>query len=226
MKNEKAIPSNKLWSYVKLLLAAVLFFVIFRETKEYFTETRIRAILTAAGIWAPVIYVALWAILPVFLFPVPLLVVPGGYIFGTGLGAVYTLMGCAVNITIMYYLAAAVTREKILHLIEKKSSDKVKKIFLNPTGTSQGVFFLFRLIPLISYNLINYMAGVLRIRFLPYFILSLIGITPGIFAFIYLGKQIHDPSSPQFKLAILFLALLTAVSLLLLRIFNKRQPHD
>lgn len=226
MTNKNPNQTTKWWGYVKIILAAALFILIFRETKDYFTETRIRSMLETAGFWAPVIYIGLWAVLPIFFFPVPLLVVPSGYIFGSALGVVYTLVGCAVNITIMYFLAASVARDKILHLVEEKSNDKIKKVFLSPTGTSQGVFFIFRLIPLISYNLINYMAGILRIRFLPYFVLSLIGITPGIFAFIYLGEQIHDPSSPEFKLAILFLVLLTVVSLVLLKIYNKRQSRD
>ena len=70
------------------------------------------------------------------------------------------------------------------------------------------------------------MAGILEIRFLPYFLLSLVGITPGIFAFLYLGEQIHDPSSPEFKLAIFFLVLLTVISLILLKVYNKRHRND
>lgn len=215
--------------WIKILLAillATIFFVAFKYTKDYFTEERIQSILNDAGYWAPVIYILLWAVLPIFLFPVPLLVVPSGYIFGTAMGVVYTLMGCAVNIFIMYFLAAKIARKPISELVEKKSSDKIKKVFFNPSGTSQGVFFIFRLIPLISYNLINYMAGILEIRFLPYFLLSLVGITPGIFAFLYLGEQIHDPSSSEFKLAIFFLVLLTVISLILFKVYNKRHRND
>lgn len=221
--------TKKQTKWIKILTAillAAIFFVAFKYIKDYFTEERIQSILEDAGLWAPAIYILLWATLPIFLFPVPLLVVPSGYIFGTTMGVVYTLIGCAVNIVIMYYLAAKLARKPISELVEKKSNDKIKKIFFNPSGTSQGVFFIFRLIPLISYNLINYMAGILQIQFLPYFVLSLVGITPGIFAFIYLGEQIHDPSTPKFKLAIFFLLLLTALSLILLKIYNKRHRND
>lgn len=217
---------NKWIKIVIGILLAAIFFVAFKYIKDYFTEERIQTILNDAGFWAPLIYILLWAILPIFLFPVPLLVVPSGYIFGTTWGVIYTLVGCAVNILIMYFLAAKLARKPISELVEKKSNDKIKQIFFNPSGTSQGVFFIFRLIPLISYNLINYMAGILEIRFLPYFLLSLVGITPGIFAFLYLGEQIHDPSSPEFKLAIFFLVLLTVISLILLKVYNKRHHND
>lgn len=217
---------NKWIKIIITILLAAIFFVAFKYIKDYFTEERIQTILNEAGFWAPVLYILLWAILPIFLFPVPLLVVPSGYIFGTTMGVFYTLIGCGINILIMYYLAAKLARKPISELVEKKSSEKIKQVFFNPSGTSQGVFFIFRLIPLISYNLINYMAGILQISFLPYFLLSLVGITPGIFAFIYLGEQIHDPSSPEFKLAIFFLVLLTLVSLVLLKIYNKRHRND
>lgn len=217
---------NKWIKIIITILLATIFFVAFKYIKDYFTEERIQSILNDAGFWAPVLYILLWAILPIFLFPVPLLVVPSGYIFGTTWGVIYTLIGCAVNILIMYFLAAKLARKPISELVEKKSNEKIKQIFFNPSGTSQGVFFIFRLIPLISYNLINYVAGILQIRFLPYFLLSLVGITPGVFAFIYLGEQIHDPSSPEFKLAIFFLILLTVVSLILLKIYNKRHRDD
>ncbi len=193
---------NKWIKIIITILLATIFFVAFKYIKDYFTEERIQSILNDAGFWAPVLYILLWAILPIFLFPVPLLVVPSGYIFGTTWGVIYTLIGCGVNIFIMYYLAAKLARKPISELVEKKSSEKIKQVFFNPSGTSQGVFFIFRLIPLISYNLINYMAG------------------------IYLGEQIHDPSSPEFKLAIFFLVLLTLVSLVLLKIYNKRHRND
>lgn len=223
---DAAKKQNKWIKIVISILLAAIFFVAFKYIKDYFTEEKIQSILNEAGFWAPILYILLWAILPIFLFPVPLLVVPSGYIFGTTMGVIYTLIGCGVNIFIMYYLAAKLARKPISELVEKKSSEKIKQVFFNPSGTSQGVFFIFRLIPLISYNLINYMAGILQISFLPYFLLSLVGITPGIFAFIYLGEQIHDPSSPEFKLAIFFLVLLTLVSLILLKIYNKRHRND
>ncbi|MFR9296751.1 MAG: hypothetical protein ACLVLI_03420, partial [Aedoeadaptatus pacaensis] len=83
MTNKNPNQSTKWWGYVKIILAAALFILIFRETKDYFTETRIRSMLETAGFWAPVIYIGLWAVLPIFLFPDPLLVDHSGYIFGS-----------------------------------------------------------------------------------------------------------------------------------------------
>ncbi|MDD7362562.1 MAG: VTT domain-containing protein [Peptoniphilus sp.] len=218
--------SSNVVKIVLAIAAAAVFIFLFKYFRDYFTEERIREMLNRAGIWAPAIYILLWSILPIFFFPVLLLVVPSGYIFGSAMGVVYTLIGSAINITVMYFLAAKFARKPIVDLVERKSDDKIKKLFFSPSGTSQGVFFIFRLIPLISYNLINYVAGILKIAFLPYFLLSMVGITPGLLAFIYLGEQIHDPSSPQFKLAVFFLVLLTVVSLVLLSVYNKRHPDD
>ncbi|MDQ0508116.1 SNARE associated Golgi protein [Aedoeadaptatus ivorii] len=222
----KSTENKTLKSIGKLALIALIVGGAFFLFRDYFTEERISAMLRQGGVWAPVIYVTLWAVLPVFLFPVPLLVMPAGYLFGLAHGVVYTLIGCCLNITLMYFLAAKLAREPILDIVERKSSEKVKKVFFSPGGKSQTVFFIFRLIPLISYNLINYMAGILEIAFLPYLFFSLIGITPGIFAFIYLGESIHDPTSPEFLRAMLFMLLLTAASLVLLKLYQKRRGES
>lgn len=219
----KSTDLRKLFIAVAALLLFILFFV---ASRHYFTEARIQAILSEAGLWAPAIYILFWAILPIFFFPVILLVVPCGYIFGWVSGTFYTLIGCAVNITIMYLLASRFARKPIATWVERKSGERIKTLFSNPSNTSQGVFFIFRLIPLISYNLINYMAGILKISFFPYLGLSLLGIMPGLVAFLYLGEQIHDPASREFKYAILFLILLTLFSLLLLYRYRKKSARD
>jgi uncharacterized membrane protein YdjX (TVP38/TMEM64 family) len=59
-----------------------------------------------------------------------------------------------------------------------------------------------RLIPVLPWEVQNYVAGLTKVK-IPVFLLgTLIGIIPGSFALVFLGDSISDPSSWQFFAAI------------------------
>lgn len=89
-----------------------------------------------------------------------------------------------------------------------------------------GLFFLFRLIPLVSYNLINYISGLTEIKFINYMLTTIIGIIPGTVVFLNVGDKSLDIGSPEFIQAVIWLALLMIFSTLALKIYLKREKHD
>ena len=49
------------------------------------------------GVFAPIIYVLMFALLPVFFFPVPILAVAGGVAFGFVEGSLLTFLGASIS---------------------------------------------------------------------------------------------------------------------------------
>lgn len=168
------------------------------------------------GGWAGLVYVGLFTLLPVFFFPVAVLALAGGVMFGLWWGSVYTFIGAVLNCTLMFFLARYTGRKQVESLIEKKLSPLWQQRMENlNSGSGFRLLIILRLIPAVPYNLINYAFGLSGMKYSAYILASAIGIIPGTFAFINIGDKALDMSSPDFWTAIGLLALLLAVTALL-----------
>lgn len=176
----------------------------------------IQIALEGLGIWAPLAYIGLFVVLPAFFFPVAVLALAGGLLFGLWKGALYTFIGALLNCSLMFWMACHLGRKQIEVLIQRKLSmswqNRMAKL-----GGSDGFLFLIilRLIPAVPYNLINYAFGLTGMSWRTYILASSIGIIPGTFAFINIGDKVMDVSSPGFWIAIGLLAMLLLVTTVL-----------
>ena len=176
----------------------------------------VQSLIASFGALAPVVYIAAFALLPVVFFPVAILAVAGGLLFGLGLGSVYTLIGAAINCALMFLLARTIGRKRIQALVERRVSPVWQARLQRANGKS-GFFLLIvlRLIPAVPYGLINYAFGLTDMRFLPYLLASIIGIIPGTLVFLNLGDKAMDVASPSIWIALGLLVALFLATLLL-----------
>jgi len=56
------------------------------------------------GFWGPVIYVLLYAIRPLILFPSTVLTLAGGFVLGPFLGVLYTIIASNISSTLAYFV--------------------------------------------------------------------------------------------------------------------------
>ena len=180
------------------------------------TPQQLQSFIGRSGSWAAMAYIGLFTLLPAFFFPVAVLALAGGLLFGLLWGSVYTFIGAVFNCSLMFFLARYAGREKVEALLEKKLSPAWNQRLQNLN--SSGGFLLLvilRLIPAVPYNLINYAFGLTAMPFRTYLLASAIGIIPGTLAFINIGDKALDIGSPDFWIAIgLLLALLVVTGFL------------
>jgi len=176
----------------------------------------IEAFLLSCGYMAPLVYICLFALLPAFFFPVAVLALAGGLLFGLGLGSLYTFIGALLNCALMFFLSRHAGRAKVQAFVQRKLSPAWQKR-LQAAGGRSGFLLLviLRLIPAVPYNLINYAFGLTEMSFGAYMLASAIGIIPGTLVFINIGDKAMNAGSPAFWLAIGLLVLLLAVTSLL-----------
>ena len=207
MKNSRKIAAV-------LALAAVAGLSWYLGTR--LSPQQIRAALEGLGIWAPLAYMGLFAVLPAFFFPVAVLALAGGLLFGLWKGAVYTFIGALINCSLMFWMARHAGRARIEALIQEKLSHRWRDRLDRLEGREGfALLILLRLIPAVPYNLINYAFGLTQMSYGTYILASAIGIIPGTFAFINIGDKVLDVGSPDFWMAIGLLVLLLAVTTLL-----------
>lgn len=214
--------SDKLKKKIIIAVLIVLFIVIYKLFLQGITAQSIRDWVKGFGVMAPIAYIAVWAFLPVFFFPVPVLALAGGLSFGLLEGTILTLIGAMINSTFMFFLANVLAKDMVTKYLSNKLPAKWWNKFYNAEKREGFLIVLIcRLIPVMPYNVINYVSGLTSIRFRSYFIATLIGITPGTVIFLNVGDKILDIRSPEFILSIVFVVILTVVSLILGKYVSK-----
>ena len=202
-----------------LLLLAVGSIIILRFT----SLTEIRTSIESFGSAAPAAYIAAFAVLPIFLFPVPPLALVSGILFGVIKGTIYTLAGACINATLMFFLSRYIARDTVEHIIRTKLSDSMQEKLLTDSQQSiTYIFFILRLVPLVSYNLINYAAGITKIRYGNYLLSTITGILPGTIVFLNMGDKLLNIKSMEFVISVVLLLALTVLSIVGLKWYLKK----
>lgn len=214
---------SKIKGILLTFLGIIIIIVIYKTFLSDITASSIRQWVDSFGRLAPLAYILVWIILPIFFFPVPVLALAGGLSFGLWDGTMYTLIGALVNSTAMYYLAKMLSRNTIRTYLKEKMPKIWWEKFMNANSRdSFFIVFICRLIPAMPYNVINYISGLADIKFTQYSIATLIGILPGTVIFLNVGDKILDIKSPEFIFSILLVVLLTLGSIFLAKRLSKQ----
>ncbi|BCL35411.1 TVP38/TMEM64 family protein [Nostoc sp. MS1] len=145
----------------------------------------IQSWLKAAGIWAPITYVAIYVIATILILPSTALNLTGGAIFGVWMGTFWTSVGAIIAAIAAFIFARTVGRE----IIAQKLAGRWQAI---DAEVRQGaIFYMFaiRLMPILPYGLVNFAAGLTSISFKDYLIGTALGTVPGILPFVLLGSS-------------------------------------
>ncbi|GAA0779822.1 TVP38/TMEM64 family protein [Clostridium subterminale] len=206
-KNKKLIIST-----ITLLILVITYFAFFRGL----TPEILRNYIGDFGYLAPFIYILCFTILPIAFFPVPILALAAGLLFGFLPGTIYTLIGAVLNSAIMFLMAKVLAKEAVTNLLQRKLPENWNSFLFDlDEKKGFGIIFILRLIPAMPYNLINYGAGLTSIKFSSYMLATILGILPGTLVFLNIGNQALNIHSPAFIVSIILLMLLTVFSLIL-----------
>ncbi len=192
------------------LCVAVVWVVMHRGALDAQALTRA---IHRAGPWAPLAFMALYAMATVAFAPGSLLTLAGGALFGPVAGTFYSLTGATIGATGAFvaarYLAADWVRARI--------GTRAEQIVAGVEREDWRFVAFVRLVPLIPFNLLNYALGLTRIRLSRYVIVSYIAMLPATLAYTYLGyagREAAAGNAGLIKTSLLALALLTCVALL------------
>lgn len=175
------------------LVAVVVLAIVFRQNlTAFFTSPEdVQAWVAGYGLLAPLIFVG------VQVFQVVIFIVPGevpqiaaGYLFGSVLGTIYSLIGILIGSVIDFWLARLLGRTFVEGVF---GSEKVAQFdsFSQSKGP-QTAFFLLFVIPGIPKDILVYVAGISPLKFWTFLLVSMAGRLPGI-----LGSAVVGNSAAQ-----------------------------
>ena len=164
------------------------------------------------GDYAPLIFLLLASILPIFLFPPGIFSIIGGYLFGFKLGAILTITAAIVYTNIMFLISRYFARDYIeKFLVRKLSLKEFNRIFGIKENKLAVFLIIFRLIPILPNSVVSYSYGLTRILFKHYFIANLIGLIPGRLIWLNFGSTLNNIWSLEFLHALLLVLLFIGI---------------
>ncbi len=172
--------------------------------------SELRELIGEHVLFAPMIYVLCFAILPIFLFPVPVLAVVAGAVFGLFAGSLYTIIGAMINSVLMFYIARFLGFRAVSDFTQNSKSKILKT--LGEPGGKFSLILILRLMPLVPYNALNYACGVMNVSLRDYVVATFVGIVPATFIMVNLGEKALDMRSNGFIIACVLMAALVVLS--------------
>ncbi len=184
------------------------------------TPEAIKELIVSLGWWGPVLYIILYTIRPLLLFPALILTLAGGLAFGPIWGTVYVIIGGVGGACLCFFLSRKFGRQAVRRYLGEKWYFKAVENKIAMQGF-KGMLFL-RVVPIFPYDPVSCLAGVTSVGFRHYVIATAIGMLPGALAYNVLGCSLTDLFSPQFYLGIV-LVCITVISPLLYQLVRSRQ---
>jgi len=196
-----------------ILVYLLIFFIHKHNILKGFTLIELKDYIISFGVYAPLIYIILFTIVPLTLFPDSLLAIASGMIFGLVNGFIFTMIGAICGATLAFYLSRTLGRDMLKKIIKKKLDVLDSKLKNN----GFVIILLLRLIPLFPFDMISYSAGLSEIKYKDFILATVIGIVPGILVFKNIGDKSIHIGSESFYISIALLIILVATSLILKR---------
>ena len=154
------------------------------------------------GDCAPIIFLLLASILPIFLFPPGIFSVIDGLLFGFKLGAVLTIIAAIIYTNIMFLISRYFARNKIENFLEKRLTLKQFNRIFSLNDKKLATFLIIcRLIPILPNSIVSYSYGLTRISFKHYFMANLIGLIPSRLIWLNFGSKLNNIWSLEFLMA-------------------------
>lgn len=201
-----------------------VFFSLFLLFAWFFQQHMQELILSieTMGLWAPLIFIAVYCLATVFFLPTMVLTLAGGAVFGPIEGTFFNLLGATGGAACCFLISRYVAYD----WFHKRKSLKLKRLIHAVDRHGWQSLAILRLLPLLPFNLVNYGMGITNIRFRVYLMISFIFLIPAEIIYTYSGHAgVHMVINPDYVLhpSLLLILALAGVLLLALQFAKKRR---
>ena len=143
----------------------------------------------SVGTAGALLYVALYAVRPPVLFPASVLAVAAGFVFGPLLGIALTVAGSNLSASLAYLVGRYFGRDVLDPADPERPAGKMEghaeRIRNNGFEAVLTVQFVY-----LPFDLVNYLAGFLRVGWKHFTLATFLGSLPGIASFVLLGSSV------------------------------------
>ena len=177
------------------------------------SSDRVRDAIDPLGAAAVPGFVIVSALLTCALFPGPLLAGASGLLFGTALGTPVAIAAATLGATLAFCIARHFAHDAVHTL----TPERVRPLqdWIERRGFWAVLYA--RIAPGVPYSLVNYAAGLTRVRLLAFAAATALGVAPRAFAYTALGGSLDNLASPEAIVAYVALVVMALTGVVLLR---------
>ena len=198
-----------------LTLAARAFFAEYSQ----FTSENLDLFIRSFGPLSGLIYVLAYFLGSPIPFLAPVLAAAGGLLFGPVAGTALAIIASTATSLLPFMIARRLGRGWVGTRLKGTRLDDLLR------RANQGGFkfiLLLRLVPVMPWELQNYVAGVTQVKLATYLAATLLGSTPLSVALVILGAAAKQPSSWQFSAALALTGTVLVVPLVIVWVRSRR----
>lgn len=215
-------PWFKIAAIVVILGAIFLVLRFLNINFSALNERDFKKWVESLGFWGPLLYIIIYTLRPLILFPAALLSAAAGIIWGPALGFLYLQIAANISSTVEFLLARYFARDLVERYLKGKLSNFDQKIEKHGFLT----VLLIRIIPNLAWDIQNFSLGLTKVKFKDYFLATLIGIMPGSFAFVFFGSSLIKVLFNPKNLWIIIVAALFFIGVYYLQRYLKRRQYQ
>lgn len=196
------------------------------STGRSVTETAQAFIDVVGGSWWGLFaYVLVYLARPIVLFPASVLTIAGGILFGPVVGVLVVVLAANASAMVAYGVGRLLGRPLSGVDIDAGDRSMVRRWSSRMRDSSFETVLIMRLL-FLPYDLVNYLAGLLQLRWLPFLLATALGSLPGTVSFVLLGAsldRVDDGLGGIDPVALVASVVIFVVSLVLARILRRRE---
>ncbi|OMO85380.1 SNARE associated Golgi protein [Corchorus olitorius] len=144
------------------------------------------------GPWGPLVLAVAYIPLTVLAVPASVLTLGGGYLFGLPVGFVADSIGATVGAGAAFLLGRTIGRSFVVSRLKDYPQFRSVAIAIRKSGFK--IVLLLRLVPLLPFNMLNYLLSVTPVSIGEYMLASWLGMMPITLALVYVGTTLKDLS--------------------------------
>lgn len=161
-----------------------------------------------------------------FVIPAMLIYVSVGMAFDLGTALFISLCGIAVEVAVTYWLGRMLGGEYVNRLLKKaKGGEKL----LNMQDKSKfSSLFVIRLLPVFPIDFASLFLGSIKLPFIKYMLVSVLGIAPRVIAFTLVGDRIYEifPMDLLLKAVLVLVPVIAVVFIVMWVIKQKKKKKE
>ncbi len=169
-----------------LLIGGYVWYTVSQQASPLETLTNL-VLFMKENAWGSAIFILAYTLRPIVFFSALGLSIAGGFLFGPLLGVLFTVIGSNAGASLAYVIGRFLSTSNIENQGQGIVQHYAERLRANSFETILTMRFIF-----LPYDLVNYLAGLLKVKYLPFLLATILGSIPGTLAFVLVGASFED----------------------------------
>jgi uncharacterized membrane protein YdjX (TVP38/TMEM64 family) len=208
-----------LWIAVLAVIGVILGPAEIITAYEHVSPQGIRDLIGSFGALTVVAFLVISILRPFFFIPTTPFTIASGFLFGFWQGILWSLAGTTLSAILTFFIARYLFHDYIM----RRFSGRIRGIDRAIESRGWRFILFLRLIPMLPFDIVSYIAGISSIRFRDYMIGTVLGELPGAFVLVMLGSSLDRVGSSVFYVSLVLAVIVLVVPEIVRRWVDRRR---